>query len=128
LKVASIENLVGAHAAVFRRRLPFLALGRFERQTAKLYSRIEQSEIRLVEEEVSAFLRRWVDTPALQECYEEPAEGLAAVVRSLDGELPLHETEGIRVRRSDQPVRLSTVVPEDRQHLLRASFKKLVRI
>jgi hypothetical protein len=128
LKVASIESLVVVHANKLRRSLPYAALGRFERQAAKLYSLIEEAETRLVEQEVTHFVQRWSESPELQKHFKEPAEGLAEVVGCLEGGLPLDGTEGLRVRRAGQPLRISTVVPEDRQHLLTAALKKLSQI
>jgi hypothetical protein len=125
LKVASIENLVVVHAKAFRRLLPYAALGRFERQAAKLYSLIEEAETRLVEQEVTKFMQRWSESPELKNRFKEPAEGLAEVVQCLEGGLSLDGTEGLRVRRGDQPLRMSTVVPEDRQYLLKAALGKL---
>jgi hypothetical protein len=125
LKVASVENLVAAHANLLRRSLPYPALGRFERQAAKLYALIEQAEIRLIEEAITRFIQQWNDSPALKNRHKEPAKGLGELVRCLEGGTPLEGTEGLRVRRGDQPLRMSTVVPEDRQHLLSAALEKL---
>jgi hypothetical protein len=125
LKVASIENLVSTHAEHLRRALPYAALGRFERQVVKLYSLIEESETRLAEEELTRFVSQWKDSPPLRERYKEPADGLKEVNMYLEGMTSLGDAGGLRVRRAGQPLRMSTVVPEDRQYLLKAALAKL---
>jgi hypothetical protein len=125
IKVASIENLVATHAGALRGLLPYAALGRFERQAAKIYALIEQSEALFVEENLSEFLHRWKDDNGLRGRFKEPAEGLADVYQCLVGEIVPKGTDTLRLRRADQPCRLSTVVPENRQHLLRVVLKRL---
>jgi hypothetical protein len=127
LKVASIENLLSAHADNLRRSLPYAALGRFERQVAKLYSLIEESETRLVEEELTRFVSQWKESPELKGRYKEPADGLMRLIRYLEGEASLGNQQGLRIRRAGQPLRMSTVVPEDRQYLLKAALEMLTQ-
>ena len=80
---------------------------------------------RLVEEEITRYLSRWKDSPEVREIYREPGEGLKDVVRCLVGEILPENPETYRVRHPGQPLRISTVVPEDRQHLIRAALTKL---
>ena len=125
IKVASIENLVAVHAETLRRILPYAALGRFERQAAKIYALLEQSEALFVEEKITEFLRRWKNEPELRDRFKEPGDGLEDVLGCLVGDVQSPGTETLRIRSSGQPFRLSTVVPEDRQHLLAAALKTI---
>jgi hypothetical protein len=127
LKVASIENLVSTHAEHLRGALPYAALGRFERQAAKLYSLIEESETRLVEEELTRFVSRWKESSTLKDRYREPADALMELTRYLEGKSSLGEGAGLRVRRPGQPLRMSTLVPEDRQYLLGKALAELAQ-
>ena len=126
LKVASIETLLGSFSAILGRSLPYKAFGEFERHTAQVFALLGQSETRFVEERVIEFLHQWKQDPALRARFVEPAAGVRFVVECLDGDTRLEESSHLRVRRADQPLRLSTLVPEDRQHLLRAVFETLV--
>ena len=126
LKVASIETLLGSFTRILGRTLPYKALGRFERQTARLFALLGESETRFVEEHLTEFLHQWKLDPALRSRFAEPADAVRVVAECLDGTTGLEESSHLRVRRPDQPLRLSTLVPEDRQHLLRAVFATLV--
>ena len=126
LKVASIEALLGGYSRILGRTLPYKALGRFERQAARLFALLGESETRFVEERWTEFLHQWKQDPALRSRFADPADAVRVVAECLDGTTSLEESSHLRVRRPDQPLRLSTLVPEDRQHLLRAAFATLV--
>jgi len=122
LKVASIEASLSSYTGVIGRSLPYSALEDFERNVARLFAITEESERTLVEGKVRTFVSAWHEGEALRSRYSAPAAALADVVSFLSGESMPEGTEGLRRRRHDQPLRLSTLVPEDRQHYLRASF------
>ncbi len=128
LKVASIETLLGSVSAILGRALLYKAFGEFERHTAKVFALLGESETRFVEERVIEFFHQWKQDPALRARFAEPAAGVRLVVECLHGATHLEECSRLRVRRADQPLRLSTLVPEDRQHLLRAVFETLVSV
>lgn len=124
LKVGAIETAVATHGDIVGRILPYPALQRFERNVARLFALTEQSECKLVLEQVSQLLEHWRDQEALQARFAEPADAVARVLAFLSGESRPDEVSYLRTRRSDAPMRLSTVVPEDRQHYLRASLDR----
>jgi len=126
LKVAAIEGLVAGHAEIVGRSLPYAALGRFERQVARVFALVDQSEVKLVGERLRQFLLDWKGTEELRSRFREPADGLRDVVALLEGEKAPADIESFRVRLAGQPLRLSTVVPEGRQHLLDAALEPLV--
>jgi hypothetical protein len=125
LKVASIESLLESFSRILGRSLPYKALGSFERQTAQLFSFLEESELDFAEEHLTEFLRGWNERPGVRERFVEPADGPRDIVQCLAGATRPEGTSSLRVRRSDQPLRLSTLVPEDRQHFLAAAFARL---
>ena len=126
LKVASIETLLGSFSRILGRSVPYRALGRFERQAARLFALVGEGETGFVEEHLTEFLEQWKQDPDLRARVSEPADAVRGVVECLDGRTDLEESSHLRVRRADQPLRLSTLVPEDRQHLLRAALASLV--
>ena len=126
LKVASIETLLGSFSAILGRALPYRAFGEFERRTAQVFALLGESETRFVEERVTEFLQEWKQEPALRTRFAEPAAGVRFVLERLVDATHLEASSRLRVRRPDQPLRLSTLVPEDRQHLLSAALAGLV--
>ena len=122
LKVASIEGAIVTHAKHVGRALPYASLQRFERSVARLFALIEQSERTLVQQRVDGLVETWAEAPALRARYASPALAVDDALACLFGERTPEGAEGLRRRRADQPLRLSTVVPEERQHYLRASL------
>lgn len=125
IKVASIENLVEAFAHRVGRSLSYKALGRFEREAARLYALLGESETQFVEERLVEFLENWKVKDNLRQRFAEPAEALKDMSRCLEGKVIPEGTSALRVRSAAQPLRLSTLVPEDRQQLLEASLRRL---
>lgn len=126
VKVASLENVLQAHARLIGRRLPYRALARFERACARVYALIDPSEARFVEQRMIVFLEAWKGQAPLHARFPEPVEGILELARCLGGDIRPQGSSALRVRRAGQPFRLSTLVPEDRQHLLRAAFENLM--
>ncbi len=91
-----------------------------------MFALLGESETRFVEERVTEFLLKWKQEPTLRARFAAPADAMRALVERLDGTTRIGESSNLRVRRADQPLRLSTLVPEDRQHLLRAVLATLV--
>lgn len=125
LKVASVETLLLHLARDKHRSLPYAALGRFERMAARLFSLIGESDVRFVEQHLSAFIDSWKSTAHLQKRFGEPADGLRDVLRCLEGEVRPDGTDSLRLRSAGKPFRLSTIVPEDRQHLISAALERI---
>ncbi len=125
LKVAAVETLLEGLASGKDRSLGYQALGRFERDAARLFSLIEEAEVTLIEQAVQDFLEGWKSDAHLKRRFTEPAAGLQDIFRCLNGETRLECTGDLRVRRYGQPLRLSTLVPEDRQHLIKAALERL---
>ena len=122
LKVGSIEHVVAEHARLIGRRLPYTALQRFERAAAKLFANVAESERKLTQEYVLSLLTAWSDEDAVRARFTEPADAMIDAYRFLVGESRPDGVHHLRTRRADQPLRLSTVVPEDRQHYLRVTL------
>ena len=125
LKVASVESLLQRLAQDKDRSLPYAALGRFERMTARVFSLVEEAEVRFVEEHLSDFVQSWKTEPRQKQRFREPANGLEDVFQCWIGEISPEGIDGLRLRGPDKPFRLTTVVPEDRQHLIKATLKRL---
>lgn len=124
LKVGSIETAITAHSKIIGRLLPYTALQRFERNTARLFALTATSERKLVEEHIRAFLETWRHHEIVRARFAEPADAIIETIVSLCGESTPEGVAYLRARRPDAPLRLATVVPEDRQHYLRASFAR----
>lgn len=124
LKVGSIETAIAAHSNVIGRRLPYQAIQNFERAVARLFALAEQSERKLVQDHIGRFLTEWCDSEAIRDRFTEPADAIADALSCLTGELTPDGLAFVRTRRHDQPLRLTTLVPEDRQHYLRAALKR----
>jgi hypothetical protein len=125
LKVASVESLLIQLARDKGRSLPYVALGRFERQTARVFSLIGESDVRFVEQHFSAFLQSWTTEARLKQRFPEPADGAKDVYQCLTGEIHPEGTDSLRLRGPGKPFRLSTLVPEDRQHLVSAALERI---
>jgi hypothetical protein len=125
MKVAAVETLLERLAGRKDRSLGYQALGRFEREAARLFSLVEEAEVTLVEQAVQDFLDRWRTDARLKERFPEPAVGLQDTLVCFNGEMRPEGTDDLRVRRYGQPFRLSTLVPEDRQHLIKAALERL---
>lgn len=121
LKVGSVESSVTAYSKIVGRLLPYTSLQRFERHVARLFALADPSERKLVEENLRDFLETWRHHGAVRERFGEPADALAETLAHLCGETVPDGISYIRTRRPGAPLRLATVVPEDRQHYLRAS-------
>jgi len=124
LKVGSVESSVTAYGKIIGRLLPYTALQRFERNAARLFALADPSERKLVEEHFCDFLETWRHDGALRERFAEPADALAEALADLCGDTIPDGISYLRTRRRGAPLRLATVVPEDRQHYLRASFAR----
>ena len=125
LKVASVESLLQRLARDKDPSLTYAALGRFERMTARVFSLVEEAEVRFVEEHLSDFLQSWKTQPRQKERFREPADGLEDVFHCWIGEIRPEGIDGLRLRGADKPFRLTTLVPEDRQHLIAATLQRL---
>ena len=125
LKVGSIEACVSAYGTNVGRLLPYAALQRFERLVARLFALVGRSERTLVEERMKAFVVHWREQESFRARFHEPATAVALLLAYLCGARTPNAVENIRRRRSDQPLRLSTAVAEDRQHYLLASLDML---
>ena len=124
LKVGSVENTVTAYSKIVGRLLPYTALQRFERHVARLFALTAQSERKFVEEQVHRLLNTWRHRENTRARFPEPADALAEALICLCGDSIPDGVDYVRARRPDAPIRLATVVPEDRQHYLRASFAR----
>ena len=124
LKVGSVENTVTAYSKIVGRLLPYTALQRFERHVARLFALTAQSERKFVEEQVHRLLNTWRHRENTRARFPEPADALAEALICLSGDSIPDGVDYVRARRPDAPIRLATVVPEDRQHYLRASFAR----
>ncbi len=124
-KVAAIESLLGRYATVIGRSLPYSALARFERQAARLLALLEQPELLWVGERLAALVESWPGDAELKQRFREPADALRQAVDCLEGLNPPSDPGGLRVRVSGQPLRLSTVVPEQRTELIRIALSAL---
>jgi hypothetical protein len=122
LKVGAVESTLAHYARTVGRALPYAALERFERNVSRLFALTEQSERKLVEEHVGQFVTAWSEREIMRARFSDPADAIAGVVACLCGEPIPDGIDFVRTRRADAPLRLSTVVPEDRQHYLRASL------
>jgi hypothetical protein len=124
LKVAAVETLLEEFASGKDRILDYQALGRFEREAAPLFSLLEEAEVTLMEQAVQDFLERWKSDARLKTRFAEPALGLEVIFRYLNG-----ETTGGNGRAPRPAIRaafrLSTLVPEDRQHLIKVALERL---
>jgi len=124
LKVGAIENAVSTYSKVVGRLLPYTALQRFERNVARLFAVIEQSERKLVGDHVHRLLDNWRHHETIRSRFPEPADGVTEALVCLCGDSLPSGTEHVRVRRPDAPVRLATVAPEDRGHYLLSSLAR----
>lgn len=122
LKVASIEASVGTYSTVIGRALPYTSLRDFERAVARIFAATEESERTLIEGRVRKLVSAWHENEVLRARFDAPSKALLEAMSHFRGEIVPAGIEGLRTRRADQPMRLSTVVPEDRQHYLRASL------
>jgi len=124
-KVAAIEGLLERYGEVIGRSLPYSALARFERQAARLLALLEQPELLFVGERLRALVERWPDDKELKERFREPADALRQAVDCLEGLTPPSDPSGLRVRVTGQPLRLSTVLPEQRTELIQIALSAL---
>jgi hypothetical protein len=124
-KVAAIETLLGCYADAIGRSLPYTALARFERQAARLLALLEQPELLLVGERLAALVEGWPGDATLKQRFREPADALRQAVDCLEGISPPADPGGLRVRVTGQPLRLSTVLPEQRTELIRVALSAL---
>ena len=122
LKVASIEVSISTYSTVIGRNLPYASLQDFERAVARIFASTESSERTLVEGRVRHLISAWSDDEGVRSRFRTPAHALVEVLAFFNGETVPEGLHGLRTRRADQPMRLATAVPEDRQHYLRASF------
>ncbi len=123
-KVVVIESSLVTHSRIVGRLLPYTALQNFERVIARLFAMADESELKLVQEYVASFLKRWRHSNPLKARFPEPAEAVRDALACLNGEKTPDGTSYIRTRRPDAGRRLSTVVPEDRQHYLHATLER----
>ena len=123
LKVASMERALITFERNVGRELPYRTFEQFERSVARLFALIGESEIRFVEGYLERFFESW---PRLEEAQRRsPARVVAEAVEGLQGRLLPEGIAGLRTRRADQPLRLSTVVHAERQDLLIACLSIL---
>lgn len=126
LKVGSIESVMGAYAETVGRSLPYRALGRFERQVARIFAFLDESEIAWMEGELRDLLTRWKDDETLRRHFPQPDLAAERLADAYDGRrLPEDLPPSLRVRRGGQPVRLSTLELSCRQDLLKAAFREV---
>jgi predicted RNA-binding Zn-ribbon protein involved in translation (DUF1610 family) len=125
IKIAEVESLLASYARTIGRALPFAALGRFERQAARVFASLEQNEAPYLRDELLAFLNDWKQRAGLRSRYREPALAVEELRGYLDGQRHLEDAPGLRMRRQGLAVRLSTVAPESRQALLAAALDRI---
>ncbi len=122
LKVAAIESSLAGYSEIVGRSLPYPALQRFERAAARLFSLAGESELRLLEQDLAEILAGWKHSPALRERAPEPATIAEDLVSCFEGSVAPDGVSHLRIRTAGQPLRLSTVVPEERHQLLLAAL------
>jgi hypothetical protein len=125
VKIASLEMLLQRFVELIGRTLPYAALARFERQTARLFSMLDESEVLFVQQEIEAFLQGWVAHEALRSRFAEPGIALRGLVDAAEGRVALAQRTTLRIRRPGLPLRLSTVLPEERQRFLETALECL---
>ena len=124
LKVGSIEASLAAYSDAIGRSRPYGEFREFERAVARLFSVIDEMERTLLEGQVRTLVASWVDSPELQSRFPAPASAIVSSLACLNGETMPNGVDGLRCRRRDQPMRLSTLVSEDREHYLVASLAR----
>jgi len=124
LKVGAIESSVTRHAKIIGRLLPYAALQRYERAVARLFALADESEQTLIRDHLESLLERWRHAEPVRTRFPEPADAVNDAIACLNGESTPDGISYVRARRADAAVRLSTVVPEDRQHYLNASLAR----
>jgi len=125
IKVAALESLLAGYVKIVGKTLPYASLGRFERQAARVFALLEQSEVSFAEKGLRDFVGEWCASEELKARFQEPGDGIREVVECLEGFVRPEGTSELQVRTVHQPFRLSTVVPYQRQHLLDATLARL---
>lgn len=116
IKVAAIEAVIAQYAEHHGRGAPYQDLQEFERTVARVFSILDTSEVFYVQQILTKALTS-------ENFRGAPVAMLLTLMSALTGE---HIPEGcgaLRTRRYGQGFRLSTLVPEDRQYLLRAALE-----
>lgn len=124
LKVGAIESSVSAYGKIVGRLLPYTALQRFERNVARLFALTEQSERKLIEDQLQRFLTTWRHHESSRARFPEPADAITETLVCLCGDSIPSGVDHVRLRRPGARMRLATVAPEDRQHYLFASLAR----
>ena len=115
VKVAAIEAVLGDYARHQGRDASYQDLQEFERTLARVFSFLDTSEVFYVQKILCEAL-------ASDNFSGAPVAMLLELISALNGD---HIPDGcgtLRTRRHGQGFRLSTLVPQDRQSLLRAAL------
>ena len=78
-----------------------------------------------MEKAIIEFLERWKEDPSMRERFPQPSDAFPPVMRVLLGEESVEIASSLRLRKPSLPLRLGTIVPSDRQHLLRAALSRI---
>ncbi|MFC2173663.1 hypothetical protein ACFLU6_13695 [Acidobacteriota bacterium] len=124
VKVAAMETILRYYVKVIGRKLPYQSFSRFERRLARLFGVLGESETTFMENEVMGLINRWWSDPAIRHRFHEPAAAFEPIMKVLLGQESIDIASTLRLRKPGVPLRIGTLVPEDRQHLLRYALAK----
>ncbi|MCU0241788.1 MAG: hypothetical protein MUF51_05140 [Vicinamibacteria bacterium] len=125
IKIAALEETLADYARRVGRTLPRAALGRFERQAARVFALTAQSETVVVAQLIQGFVKDWIAGGPVRHAHREPADGLRQILAYLEGDARVPEGDTFIVRGPRQPLRLATLMPDQRGRYLELSFRAL---